>query len=53
MSDEEEAPGRVAIGISFGNSYSSIAFTTSVRISNIFTVSMGDADSVRRMVKQK
>lgn len=28
---EETSPQRVAIGISFGNSYSSIAFTTGVR----------------------
>lgn len=29
MSDSEEVPGKLAIGISFGNSYSSIAYTTS------------------------
>ncbi|TKX19011.1 hypothetical protein C1H76_8901 [Elsinoe australis] len=29
MSDGEEVPGKLAIGISFGNSYSSIAYTTS------------------------
>lgn len=28
---EETSPQRVAIGISFGNSYSSIAYTTGVR----------------------
>lgn len=30
MSDDEETPGRVAIGLSFGNSYSSFAYTNSV-----------------------
>lgn len=53
MSDEEANTGRVAIGISFGNAYSSIAFTTPVRttqavivLCSLTTVQEGKAEVI-------
>jgi len=40
MSDEDANSGRVAIGISFGNAYSSIAFTTPVRTTAAVSLSV-------------